>query len=267
MGNLLKSEVFRSRKRAQTWIMLAIVLGLVLLLYGGLTIAAFVRSDPSGVEEALQLSEIHDTGLVVVSLIGTIIAVVFSSSLMGSEYGWNTMRPLLTRAKRRSDLISAKWMTAALYVGLVSLISVVITMAAAIVSTAITGGETSLSGSIVTDAVFVTIRLAMNLLPYAAIAFFLALLLRSNAAGIAIGIATAFIEPIIFALLGALSDVFKSIQKGGISWNTDRVFRFGGDNDVLARDAWISAGVLSIWIAALVVLSLWIFNRRDVTSG
>ena len=86
MGNLLRSGVFRSRKRAQTWTMLAIMAGLVLPLYGGLTIAAFVRSDPSGVKEAFRLSDIYGSGLVIVSLIGTIIVVVFSSSLLGSEY-------------------------------------------------------------------------------------------------------------------------------------------------------------------------------------
>ena len=245
MGNLLRGEVFRSRKRAQTWIMLAIMAGLVLPLYGGLTIAAFVRSDPLGVKEALRLSDIYGSGLVIVSLIGTIIVVVFSSSLLGSEYSWNTMGPLLTRARKRSDLISAKWLTAGIFVVFISLISVVLTMVSAIVATSITGDETPKSASIVVDAFAITARIAMSLLPFAAIALFLALLLRPNAAGIAIGIAILVIAPIILALLGALSDVFKSIQKGGVTWNTDRIFKFGGDNDLVARDAWVSAGVLS----------------------
>jgi len=247
--------------------MLAIMAGLVLPLYGGLTIAAFVRSDPLGVKEALRLSDIYGSGLVIVSLIGTIIVVVFSSILLGSEYSWNTMRDLLTRARKRSDLISAKWLTAGIFVVFISLISVVLTMVSAIVATSITGDETPISASIVVDAFAITARIAMSLLPFAAIALFLALLLRPNAAGIAIGIAILVIAPIILALLGALSDVFKSIQKGGVTWNTDRIFNFGGDNDLVARDAWVSAGVVSIWIAVLVVLPFWIFNRRDVTSG
>jgi len=177
------------------------------------------------------------------------------------------MRDLLTRARKRSDLISAKWLTAGIFVVFISLISVVLTMVSAIVATSITGDETPISASIVVDAFAITARIAMSLLPFAAIALFLALLLRPNAAGIAIGIAILVIAPIILALVGALSDVFKSIQKGGVTWNTDRIFKFGGDNDLVARDAWVSAGVVSIWIAVLVVLPFWIFNRRDVTSG
>jgi len=118
-------------------------------------------------------------------------------------------------------------------------------MVSAIVATSITGDETPISASIVVDAFAITARIAMSLLPFAAIALFLALLLRPNAAGIAIGIAILVIAPIILALVGALSDVFKSIQKGGVTWNTDRIFKFGGDNDLVARDAWVSAGVLS----------------------
>ena len=96
---------------------------------------------------------------------------------------------------------------------------------------------------------------------------FVALLMRSNAAGIAIGIAYGFVEPVVFLLLSQVSGVFDTIKKGAIYWNTDRLFTLGGDNDVTTRDAWISAGVLALWVALFVAISYRVFNRRDVTSG
>jgi hypothetical protein len=61
-------------------------------------------------------------------------------------------------------------------------------------------------------------------LPIAALALTFALVTKSNAAGIALGVVYAFVEPIVFALLGALSDVFDSVQKAMPYYSADQVF-------------------------------------------
>lgn len=267
MQHLLRSEIFRSRKRAQTWIMVAIVLGLDLLLYVGLTIAHFARPDSQDVLDSLKLSNIYDSGMVVISLIGSIVAIVFASSLIGSEYGWNTLRPVLARARTRSSLLSAKWLTVGIFTLVVSALGVLVTMTAATVGSLLAGEGSDVTAGTLVDLIAVTARFTAGLLPYAALAMFLALLMRSNAAGIAIGIAFAFIESVLFLLLRQLSDVFETIEKGGISWNTNRLMTLGGDNNITASDAWASTGAVAIWVGLFVVLSFWFFNRRDVTSG
>ena len=50
---------------------------------------------------------------------------------------------------------------------------------------------------------------------FAVIAFAVALLTRSNAAGIAIGIGISFVEPLIFQLLMLVSDTFERVQEYG----------------------------------------------------
>jgi ABC-type transport system involved in multi-copper enzyme maturation permease subunit len=267
MVNLVRSELFRSRKRLQTWILIGITLGLDLVLYAGLLIAHIVRPDRQGTIDAMSIPKMFETGLTIVSIIGTIVTVVYGSSIIGSEFSWNTLRPALARAPKRSDLLSAKWITAIIFSAVLALLGVVLTVVLAIGTSVAIGEPSGASGSLPIDMIEVFLRYTVAFVPYAAVALFIALLMRSNAAGIAIGIAIVFVEPILFALLGALSDTFETIQKGGIAWNQNQVLMFGGDNDVTARDALLSAGGLAIWTLILVALSFWIFRRRDVTSG
>ena len=95
MTNLLRSELFRVRKRPQSWWLLAVLVALEVMLYGIMVIVNFASSDPTSVKTNIQLPQIYDTGLVIVALAGTILAIIFASSTLGSEYGWNTLRPLL----------------------------------------------------------------------------------------------------------------------------------------------------------------------------
>lgn len=260
---LFRSELFRTQKRAQTWILSGLVILAVILFYGGFTIAHFVQPDSTNIIESLQVSQIYGNGLVLAALVSTIMVVIFSSSLIGSEYGWNTLRPVLARARSRTSLLSAKWLTVALFVVLLSAASVTITFLASALGSMIAGEPSGLQASTIVDAAEITVRYAMSLTPSAALAMFVALALRSNAAGIAIGIAFTFIEPLIFTLLGAISSVFETIQKGSISWNADRLI----ENDITASNAWTSAGVLALWVLLFVAASYRIFTRRDVTSG
>lgn len=267
MHHLLKSELFRIRKRAQTWIMIALVLGFVLLFYGGFIIAHLARPESQNIIDTLKLENIYDNGLAIVALIGSIVAVVFGSSLIGSEFSWNTLRPLLARARTRASLLTAKWLTVAIFIVVLSALGVLLTMVSATVGSVIAGEGSDLAAGSLIDFVAATSRVWVGLVPYAALALCLALVMRSNAAGIAIGIALSFAEPILFAILGQLTDVFRTIEKGGISWNSNRVLTYAGDNNTSMSDAWVSAGVVALWVALFAAFSYWIFNRRDVTSG
>lgn len=267
MFSLFRSELFRVQKRFQTWVLTSLVIVAVILFYGGFTIAHLVRPDSTNIIETLQVSKIYENGLGIAALMATIMAVIFSSSLIGSEYGWNTLRAVLARARSRTSLLSAKWLTVALFVVLLSAASVIVTFLASATGSVIANQPSGLHASTLIDVLAVTVRFAMALAPTAALAMFVALAFRSNAAGIAIGIALSFIEPLIFALLKAISSVFDTIEKGGLSWNANRLTTFGGDNDITASNAWASAGVLALWVLLFVALSYRIFTRRDVTSG
>jgi ABC-type transport system involved in multi-copper enzyme maturation permease subunit len=268
MVNLLRSEIFRAQKRFQSWLLLGIILLGEIVLYGTMVIVSIVRTDPDSVNRNIQLPKIYDTGLIIVNLVGTILVTIFAASLMGNEYSWNTLRPLLARSKSRASLLTAKWLTSLFYVGGLVIASVVAVYGLSALGSVIVGVDTGFSGSTITDAIEVIARYGMAMLPYAALGMLMSVLTKSNTAGIALSIALLLLEPALFAALGALSDVFDSVQKGGLSWNADRLFSFGdAGSDVTAGQVLNSAGVLAIWIIGFVLISFRVFGRRDVTSG
>src|SRR5690606_5953724 len=117
------------------------------------------------------------------------------------------------------------------------------------------------------------VRWVVAMLPNSAIAFAAALLTRSNAAGIAIGIGVSFVEPLVFQLLSLLADVFGTVQEYGISWNVSQLVNISTQSDggfqspVDASQVWQSTAILAAYVVVLVAASYYVFNRRDITSG
>lgn len=272
MFYLLQSELFRLRKRPMSWVLPVILCGLIAAFYVIFYFAARHSSDSSQIDQ-LSLPWVFNGGGTFVIQIGTILLTVLASSIIGSEYSWNTIRPLLARAKSRGGMLTAKWLTVAFYtVGLI-VIGMVVAVVASYIMSQIAGIDTGASTSLFQDIVVGTIRLMWAAAPYAALAFLIALWTKSNAAGISVGLAVFFVEPIVWLLLRQFNDVFKTIEKAGISWNANELINSnmhatsGNAFAISTTRAWESAGILGIYIVIFVVLSYIVLNRRDVTSG
>lgn len=267
MMNLLKSELYRVRKRPQAWMMIVMLIIFQLALYAGLVIASFVQDDPSSAERNLQIGRLWEIGLIPTQIAASIMVVVFASSLIGNEYGWTTIRPLVARSRSRSALLSAKWVTVLIYTAVLIAAGVLSAVVGSVIGSTIAGVDSGLSAERVVDVLATIGRYGLGLLPYGALAFMLAVVTRSNTAGIVLGIAVQLLEDVVFALLGAIADVFDTIQKGGITWNANRLILFGSDDDISVRDVTVSLGVLLIYLALFVLISFRVFNRRDITTG
>jgi len=273
MMHLLRSEIFRLRKRPQAWILALITVLSVGAFYVSLTIAASVLSDPTDTEESLILPNIFENGMQIATLIGFILTVVLASGIIGNEYSWNTIRPLLARARSRSALLSAKWITVLLYSIGLYLLGLITTIAFSAASSAIVGNFESVDAGMLGDWAVAFGRVLVSQLPYAALAFSLALITRSNAVGIAVGIGLGFLEPAIFGLLGLVTDAFDEVRKFGLEYPSNLLVTmnadtdFGGYGTITTADAWRAVATLGVWVAILVGASYYFFNKRDVTSG
>ncbi|HVL22548.1 MAG TPA: ABC transporter permease [Thermomicrobiales bacterium] len=266
MIHLLRSELFRMRKRAQSWILIVIAFLLTGLFYGGFTIGAMVSSgqNAADLKEPLPFDQLTDFGLsIALGFFGGVLLVIIAAGMMGNEFSWNTLRPLVARATSRPALISAKLLTLLIYSVVFMLVVAALTALLSIVSSLIAGVDTAFSMSALADAFWFTIRTIVVSMPILTFAFFMATLTRSNAAAIAGALGLSFIEPTVFGLLGQISDTFKTIRKGGIEYNVSNVLVNGLDS----RGEWISLGVVLLYTTLFVGLSYWIFLRRDVTSG
>ncbi len=273
MMHLLRSEIFRLRKRPQAWIMALIMVLAVGAFHVALAIAASVIADPESTEESLKLPNIFENGMQIATLIGFILTVVLASGLIGNEYSWNTIRPLLARARSRSALLSAKWITVLLYSIGLYLLGFLATIAFSAASSAIVGNFESVDSGIIADWTVAFGRLIISQLPYAALAFTMALITRSNAVGIAVGIGLGFLEPAIFGLLGLVTDAFDEVRKFGLEYPSNQLVAmnansgFGGYGELTTADAWRAVATLGVWVAIMVGATYYFFNKRDVTSG
>lgn len=271
MLHLLRSELFRLRKRSQSWILILIGVILVGLFYSAFLIAALALSgeDQRDVKEALRLPDVQQNGMSIAVLFGSILLSIMAAGLIGSEYSWNTIRPLLARATSRVSLLTAKWITLIVYtivltVLVVTVAPVVFSSVAAIIAGESPGGTTEIFRGVL----YSTGRILIMMAPTAALAFMLALVTRSIAAGIAVSIGLEFLEPAIFGLLGALSDVFDTIQKFGLAWGSQKLLEIGfSDSSATTTEAWQGVAACLGYTVVFVIISYVVFRRRDVTSG
>lgn len=269
MMHLLRSELFRLRKRPQAWILALIMVLAVGAFYVALAIAASVISDPASTEESLKLPNIFENGMQIATLLGFILSIVLASGLVGNEYGWNTIRPLLARARSRSALLSAKWITVLLYSVGLYLLGLLATIAFSAGSSAIIGEFESVDATLLSEWAVAFGRVLISQLPYAALAFMMALITRSNAVGIGLG----FLEPAIFGLLGLVTNAFDEVRKFGLEYPSNQLVAmnantgFGGYGEITTAEAWQAVATLAVWVAIMVGATYYFFNKRDVTSG
>jgi len=254
----------------------------VLLLIVVLGVAAvyiilwLVYANTSGMEkieqaEDLRVAAVPDVGMDIANFLSTIVAVILAASIIGTEYGWGTIRALLPRARSRVALIGAKLVTLVLFDVLLVLAGF---LTAAIFSTVIAnieGLDNSLGSGFWGDSIQSIASNVFLLFPFSALAFFIAVLTRSNAAGIAIGLAILLAEGIAVSILEALSDSLDWVGDLLFSNNMAAILNEnnpgGRDPGRDLPDTGQAIFVLLVWIVLLVAGSLWVFRRRDVTSG
>ncbi|MCA9833150.1 MAG: ABC transporter permease [Thermomicrobiales bacterium] len=266
MINLLSSELFRMRKRAQSWLLIAITFALTALIYGGFAIAAKVNSGPDAqnMRNNVTFESFHDMGLgVSIGFLGSLMLVIIAAGLMGNEFSWNTLRPLVARSQTRVSLLTAKIVAMVIYALIFVAILFIAVTGMYFIGSWFVGEPAGYSMSVFTDSLGFAAKLLYSNLPYVALAFMLATLFKSNAAGIAGALGLSFLEEPIWMLLGLASDAFKGAQDWGISANVNALSGFS------AVDIGEGRAFVTLAVYALVFLGIAyaVFTRRDVTSG
>src|SRR5215207_1126954 len=123
MLNLIRAEWFKIARRPLTWVLLAVFLASqVLLLLAGFAVVGLNDGLFSGGARAQLLSEeqvrqfrlhlgfpgIFGAVLGHVNGIGGICAIALAAGVIGSEYGWGTLRTQLARQPNRGRYLVAK---------------------------------------------------------------------------------------------------------------------------------------------------------------
>lgn len=268
---LTRWEWFKLRRRWVPWILLGFVMIVQQLIFW----LVVVFSDDLSYQST---SENIANGLGFASFFGPFVAVILASVVIGGEYGWGTLRPVLSKGAGRWQLLMSKVSVVVLFTAaLLIVLCISVTISGFIAEAVLTAPETTESNSNISAADLLGLygRMLYAFLPYITLALFLVVLSGSNGVGIGLSMGYYIGEGIILVpiltifgwsdkvfafLLGPNVDVWQNLGDGaGFGRN---IATIGGMSEM-----WQAFIVMTIYIVALTAAALALFLRRDVAGA
>ncbi len=265
MVSLVSADLFKLRKKAMSWIMLAIIAVFTILEMLSLALispGSVNYSFPGGMLE----------GLAPVPIVGTFILIVLGALLIGSEYGYDTWKNLLIRQAARTSFILSKWLAliAATAIGAVALLLLGQLLGLVLNSTLrLSGAAVTLSAGSV-----LVIILMQVLVPLIAgtVALMGAVIGRSSVAGIVIGIAWFSIDSVLSGLfpLASLSNAATFFQvklTGAVMTSNGSIISEHLPGNMPGPLGLIPLAVVVFYLVVPIAVAIMVFRKRDMIGA
>lgn len=209
---LIGAELLKMRRRTMTWVLLVTlitVMALVFLVVGGIA-GSFLQS--AGGDFGSELPEIPFnavyaiTGELVFGL-GSLLVIIYAGGIVGGDYSWGVLRNVFSRGESRIAYALAKAAALAIAVSIGAGIAFVLgeLMVLGVASTARVDLGSPFSADAMADLVKALGLGLLVLFERGAIGFAVSVLLRSQVAGIVVGVVFYIAEPFISNILTLLS--------------------------------------------------------------
>jgi len=281
---ILANENTKILRRRLFWVEIAlvalIVIGLLLALY----ITVETNRNGAGLpseERLMLLQTVTWPGALVTVLslisgdgIGGLFLVILVGAVTAQEYTWRTLQLWLSRGIPRSLFVLAKFSA-------LLLSAVLIVLAALITGSAITAyfsiqsnGSLPLEQVDFLHLVMSTIRTIYTLLPYGALTFLLAVASRSTVVAISGGLAyTLLLEDVLMQVSGLLGERLSQIT-AYLPGSLANSLLTLNQSTILIKSSLevgsitpLQAGIgIGVWTLFFLGLSLWIFQRQDLSE-
>jgi ABC-type transport system involved in multi-copper enzyme maturation permease subunit len=287
--NTLSIENKKIFKRRMLWIELGILAALIIFLYTIIYATMQTSSEMGMGSEGRQVVRDIVTwpGAILNALsfgggnsLGGLLAIVLIGAVTAQEYTWRTMHLWLSRGIPRPVLVAAKF------------VAILLPIFLFVVTPLLVGGGLTaiftlqIDKSLPFDQInwwhltMSVLRTAYTLLPYATLTFMLAIVTRSTAAAIGIGLAyTLLVESIastVFPLLGGILAKIAvylpgSLAEGVLKLNDTAmvgklVSAGDGINIIKYLDPIPAAIGIAIWTILFLGLAVWSFRRQDLSD-
>jgi len=291
MLRLLRSEIYRLRRRWMPWILLVFIAVIPFLFYFLIwaSVNAQLQAVRSGtlpappggtaqLDETLRMiapDRVAQFGVSIVGGLGSVMLIVFAASHVGTEFGWGTFRTLLAHGASRSGFLVSKAASLLLYVILFMIVGTVAAIGASYTVSAVASIPVG-AGVDVPEVARVATKISYTFLPYMALALAIAVWSKSAGAGIASGLVVYFAESIVAGILVSLNKDYAQIVNWGLSRNASALTRtVSGQGGPTSQDPTAStlpdptqaAIVLAIYMVIFLALAYWRLRSRDVTVG
>ena len=279
MIDMIKAELFKLRRRSMTWILLIILAAFFCLMF--FATYGIIYNPPDGmhgvvdqIKASLQFPGAFNMIFSTAGSIGTLLLIILVASSIGNEYGWGSIRQVLTRRGIRYHFVISK-LVSSVFVAIIGLlISVMIGFILSMITSNLLG---SINWNFIT-APFIWEQLEnfgwtlFTLLPYILMTTFFAFLGRSAIAGIGGGLGFYFIESIAVSLLGQSGGWLSKIPDYLIGPNVTalmppNLFSQGMFPSPGSSPSTLHASlILTVYCTVFLVASLYIFKKRDITA-
>ena len=274
MAGITAMEVRKLIRRPMTWV----IFGLPAALGAFWSPAAYLTARAQGTLASLG-PHLYPPGYItnsfyILTMLGTICVAVLAAGLVGSEYGWGTMRVLVGTGTPRSRLLGGKVLALALAVAAwIGSSFAAITLSS--VAVTVVSGHTLTFGNVDAawfgDLALMFGRTWLVLEAWLAIAVATSVVGRSLAAGIAVPIVWQVLENILSAVAPLAGRLGARISEVLIAVNA-RTFElhdtFGPARSVPGAPSQLHAVVvLAGYVVVSLAVALAVFIRRDFTAS
>jgi ABC-type transport system involved in multi-copper enzyme maturation permease subunit len=273
MTRLVTAELLSIRKRASTWILLAIWAALALTFAYVVPYIQYTN-DPERRSIAELLPESLVGLLAGFPFFGGVLALMLGVLSVGSEYGWGTLKTLLTQGPGRLRIFAAKLIAVAATLLVFVLVAFLLGALSSLAIAANEGADVSWP-----DAWLLVRGLLGGWLVFAvwaALGILLAVVTRGTALATGIGILYAFVVEGLLSALAQEVSALDGLVEFFVRANGYSLVAVLGVNadDVSDRGPGSFSGpfvsgdqalvVLALYLAAFVVAAGWLLRRRDV---
>ena len=266
---LTRWEWFKLRRRWVPWILLGFVLVVNQLIFW---LVATLTDDIS----YQSTSENIANGLGFSAFFGPFVAVILAAVVVGGEYGWGTLRPVLSKGAGRWQLLASKVSVVVLFTAaLLIILCITVTISGFIAEAVLTAPETTEPYGDISalDLLALYGRMLYAFLPYVTLALFLVVLTGSNGVGVALSMGYYIAETIIVVpiiqnfswseqvftyLLGPNVSAWQNVPPN----NDGAIATFGGISDM--AHGFI---IVTIYGAVLAATAIALFLRRDIAGA
>jgi ABC-2 type transport system permease protein len=273
-------EQLKLFKRAILWVELVLI-GVGVLALNALFIV-ITRMDSTNpavgqLEQTLVWPDglMQSVGLAAGPGLGGILIVILVGAITAQEYSWRTLQLWLSRGVPRSTFLTAKFMALLLPTLLLVVTPLLVGGLITAVFSQIILGHIPLAAVEWSNLAVTTLATAYTLLPYAGLAFFLAVATRSTIVAVGGGLAyTLLLEGIVVQLLtfagGSWAAVGRYVPAGlaqGLL-SLDRNATMTIDGQAAPPIQYLEPGTaavgIALYILIFVALSIIIFRRQDL---
>lgn len=271
---LLHISLVKLARRPASWIVLAVLLGLVALVFVGLAASAGQISDSQDALQVALILAFPNAYLVLVGIMlsfGGMLAVVYGSAISGSEWANGTIRAVVARGESRIRYTLVTFAAIAIAIAVAVVITFGVGAVVAIIAARMAGNPSDAALEIDTLLSFPDLlaRTWLGVTEQAAIGFAIAMLFRSRLAGIGAGLAFYFGE-IFLALIPPVAEVLPyfpfnvatAVIAGADGFGDDGGFG-GGPGQIDSEQAIVLAIVYTAIALGIASISAW---RAQITQ-